>query len=211
MFATLVTVALFAVRVLAADDIHLETPTFTQCKDVQLKWDKGTGPYNLIIVPAADPCDDAIYDLGDHDGKSMTWKVKLPAGQEVMMSLLDSTGSEAWSGAITVADSDDKSCVPKELLAAAAPTAAAVSSSAAPSASSAAPSSVVPSPTLKVPSVATTPTSEDTDTGSAVPIGAANAGTNPFGDSDGGANSLSIVGAPVIIFGSLFGAITMLL
>jgi hypothetical protein len=29
MFATLVTVALFAVRVLAADDIHLETPTFS--------------------------------------------------------------------------------------------------------------------------------------------------------------------------------------
>jgi hypothetical protein len=41
-------------------------------------------------------------DLGDHSGLSMTWKVNLPAGSNVVFSLLDSAEEEAWSGSVSL-------------------------------------------------------------------------------------------------------------
>lgn len=41
-------------------------------------------------------------DLGDHDGLSMTWyNVTVPAGTQVMLSLLDSSDEEGWTGAVS--------------------------------------------------------------------------------------------------------------
>ncbi|TFL03789.1 hypothetical protein BDV98DRAFT_639051 [Pterulicium gracile] len=228
MFATLVTAALFVSSVLAQDGLLIQTPSFKQCKDAQIKWESGKGPYNVIIVPAEDPCADALYDLGDHKGKSTTWLVGLPAGADVMLSLLDSTGTEAWSGTITVEESEDDGCVPKELRKLAPEPVVSSSSAAAPSSSSAAaPSSSaeaesssaaeVPetTPAVTTPnSVAppSPPSNDEEEAGAGIPIGAANAGTNPFGgDDEGAAFAVSSYSAPVMVLGSILGAAALLL
>jgi hypothetical protein len=114
MFPTLVTLALFAIIAIqgALADFTVATPQITQCKPVQLTWDQTKGPYNLLVVPGDDPCDEPLADLGDHDENHMTWTNKLPAGTKVMLSVLDANEDEGWSGEITVGESTDDSCLP---------------------------------------------------------------------------------------------------
>ncbi|PIL35538.1 hypothetical protein GSI_02266 [Ganoderma sinense ZZ0214-1] len=114
MYSTLVSVALFSALAIqgALADFTVDTPTITQCGSVQLKWDStGAQSYNVAVVPAANPCDEILRDLGDHTVNHITWTANIPAGQQVMLSILDSDDNEAWSGAITVQKSDDASCL----------------------------------------------------------------------------------------------------
>jgi len=105
MFATFLSVALFSTLAVqgARADLVLDTPSsLTQCQNVTITWTPTSGPYNLIVVPTDDPCGDIIADLGDFDGTSASWNVNVTAGQSVTLSLEDSQGNEAWSGAVTV-------------------------------------------------------------------------------------------------------------
>jgi len=134
----------------------------------------------MLIVPGDDPCSDVVADLGDHDGTSMTWMVNLPAGTNVMISLEDGNGDEAWSGAMVVGPSNDSSCLPAASSAVSS-TPDAVSST--PDAvSSSRSSDTQGSSTLYVPPVATeaSPTPAPSSSGGAVAVGAANAGDNPL-------------------------------
>ncbi|KAJ7574407.1 hypothetical protein C8J56DRAFT_979547 [Mycena floridula] len=98
----IISVALFATQVVA--DLSINTPTtIAQCTPVQFTWQKGTGPYNLVAVPAAEPCGDILVDMGDHTGLSMTWTPTLPVGTKIMLSVMDSTGEEGWTNEITIA------------------------------------------------------------------------------------------------------------
>jgi hypothetical protein len=132
MFATLVTVTLFAAAAIngAAAQLSIETPTMTTCQPVEITWGATTGPYNLIMVSPDDPCGDAIVDLGDIDGTSVSYTPALAPGTQVELSLVDSLDNEAWSGSITIGQGSDTSCVPADLLASASSSAAATSSSA---------------------------------------------------------------------------------
>lgn len=40
-------------------------------------------------------------DLGDHNGQSITWNVTLAAGTQILLSLADNTGDEAWSNTVS--------------------------------------------------------------------------------------------------------------
>lgn len=115
MYSTLFTTTLFfALAALGVRaDFTVYTPTLTQCQPATLTWDQATGPYDVIVVPASDPCGDYIADLGDSvDTNSYQWsKVTIPAGTQVLVSVLDSTGQEGWSGPVTVGPSDDTSCL----------------------------------------------------------------------------------------------------
>lgn len=39
-------------------------------------------------------------DLGDHNSTSLSWNVTLPAGWNVVISIEDADGEEAWSGSV---------------------------------------------------------------------------------------------------------------
>ncbi|KAJ7030437.1 hypothetical protein C8F04DRAFT_1222394 [Mycena alexandri] len=114
MFATLITLALFAAPALngvAAFDIN--TPKVTECSPAQVTWDATKGPYNLLVVSPNDPCGDILADLGDHNGTSMTWTpgAAFKAGTQLLFSLEDANGDEAWSGNVTVAAGSDTACL----------------------------------------------------------------------------------------------------
>ncbi|KAH8990521.1 hypothetical protein EDB92DRAFT_1946472 [Lactarius akahatsu] len=95
---------------LAASAVHAEfsvqTPEFTQCALAQFSWDQTKGPYNVIIANQTDPA-----DLGDHDSTSLSWNVTIPSGWNVMISVEDAEGKEAWSRPITVKPSNNTSCL----------------------------------------------------------------------------------------------------
>lgn len=110
MFATFITVALFAAAKVAA--FNVPTPQINQCQDVTLTWDNTEGPYDVLIVPADNVCEgDIIADLGIVDGTSVTWKANVPPNTQVVISVLDNKNVEAWSNSITIGGSNDASCL----------------------------------------------------------------------------------------------------
>ncbi|KZT29747.1 hypothetical protein NEOLEDRAFT_1106320 [Neolentinus lepideus HHB14362 ss-1] len=216
MLATLFSSTLFfalAIRSASAD-FSIDTPQLTQCGDAHVTWENtGAGPYNLIVVPASDPCSDVLADLGDHQGTSMSWKVNFPAGTQLMFSLEDDNGDEAWSGSMTVGGSSDASCLPAVSSSAAASSAAAssaaasssaaVSSSAAASGSSARTTLVVsPAATGAAKAAATVSASSS---GAAVPVGAANAGLDPTS----GAFSVRQFSTPVMLLSAVAALVAL--
>ncbi|KZT07790.1 uncharacterized protein LAESUDRAFT_650651 [Laetiporus sulphureus 93-53] len=103
MFTTLVSAALLSLAIRGARaDFAINTPTFTECQPANISWSNtGAAPYSLIVVPANDPCGDEVADLGDFYGTSTSWKVALAAGEDVMLSVMDASGDEAWSGSVS--------------------------------------------------------------------------------------------------------------
>ncbi|KAK7463537.1 hypothetical protein VKT23_006885 [Stygiomarasmius scandens] len=204
MFSTLVTVALFAaasIRGVAADPFQINTPqSVKQCEPVDLSWSGGVAPFNIIAVPSADPCADALQDLGDIDQWTKKWTPKLPAGSTVVLSLLDTTGEETWSGEITVEAGDD-SCVPADLLASASSVAAAASSSAAAASSIVSSSVAVTGTTLTIAPSSTRAAASTSSSAAVGPVGAV--GSEPFQSSSNGASHTT---APVMLLGA-FAAI----
>ncbi|KAF8071829.1 hypothetical protein FPV67DRAFT_1482864 [Lyophyllum atratum] len=192
MFSTLFTIALLAAPALA--EFAVSTPTLTQCKDAKITWEATKGPYNIIAVPAEDPCSDTLADLGDHQGTSMTWKVALPAAMKVQLSVEDANGDEAWSGIITVEKSDDVSCIPAALV-----KPVTKPDSLAPSKSG---STVVVTPTTTV--QANVPGTTGA-TGANPPAAVGAAGANPLGLGNGALN-MRQASTPLMVLGAL-GAI----
>lgn len=113
MFSTLFTttflITIFALS--ARADFFVATVNLTQCQPASLTWVPTGPPYNVIIVPASNPCTDPLVDLGDLDTNNYGWVVNITAGSTVMISVLDGNNQEAWSGAMTVQPSDDSSCL----------------------------------------------------------------------------------------------------
>ncbi|EIW57596.1 uncharacterized protein TRAVEDRAFT_126304 [Trametes versicolor FP-101664 SS1] len=114
MYSTLVSVALFSALAIqgALADFTVNTPEIVQCVPTKLTWDStGAKSYNVIIVPNDDPCNGVVADLGDHTINHITFTPTLKAGDEVMVSVLDSDENEGWSGKVTVQAGNDTSCI----------------------------------------------------------------------------------------------------
>jgi hypothetical protein len=189
MFSTLFTIALLAAPALA--DFAVNTPTLTQCKDAKISWEGTKGPYNIIVVHAETPCGDALEDLGDHTETFVTWKAAIPAGTKVQLSVEDADGDEAWSGTITVANSDDTSCIPANL----------VKPDTKPDSSKpGSGSTVVVTPTTTV--QANVPGTTDADTVPSAVGAAGAAGANPLGLGNGAPN-MRQASMPVMVLGAL--------
>jgi hypothetical protein len=169
MFRTFVTVALFFTVALqgALADFAVSTPEITACKggEVKVSWQAATAPYSVVVVPADDPCGDALLDAGDVDQTFTSFKVdNFKAGQKVQVSVMDANDEEGWSGVIEVKQCPAGSTSP-------------VSSQAnSASASKTAATTLVVANTVATAIVSDTPAPN--------PIGAAANAANPFGDEN---------------------------
>ncbi|PFH52921.1 hypothetical protein AMATHDRAFT_138875 [Amanita thiersii Skay4041] len=200
MYTTLVSVALFAATAItgALAGFAISTPQFTQCQEATFSWEKTVGPYHVVVVKADDPCGDPVIDLGEIDKTSISWPVKLPGNTKVQLYVEDSGDSEAWSGVIEVHKSDDASCVSADTF---------KDFGLTPPTSSAAHSStfvVAPTPSSTSTQVVTEPQNSGL-----VPIGAANAGNNPFSSS--GTRTMHQISAPILAICALFAAFVLVL
>jgi len=187
MFATLLSVTIFfalAIQGVFAD-FEIDTPAFIQCQPAEITWSASQPPYNLIIVSADDMCGNALEDLGDSNSTSLTYTVNLAAGTQVVLSLEDNNGDEAWSGTITVQGSNDSSCL-------------ASSSSSSSSSAGYTPTASYPAGTGSDGGVSSPTTSPF------APAGAANAGINPL--SSGAVLTANHLGATAIFGSALVAA-----
>ncbi|KAJ4477266.1 hypothetical protein J3R30DRAFT_195658 [Lentinula aciculospora] len=211
MFTTLVTVTLFAVAAIngASAELTISTPAMTTCEPVEITWSSTTGPYNLIMVSPDDPCGDAIVDLGDQDGTSVSYTPNVAPGTQLELSLVDANDEEAWSGTITVAQGSDISCVPVDALAAASSLLAS-SSSVADSSSSVASSTsasvAITGTTLVVTGSAATASASASASTSASPVGAVGQ-DGPLEASSNGAMTLAT--APIMVLSAVAGILVL--
>jgi hypothetical protein len=182
MFSTLLTVALFIAPAIQGvfADFAISSPKLVQCKPSKISWESTKGPYNLIVVKASDPCGDALVEIGDFDKTFTEWTAKVPAGTHVQLSLVDANDEEAWSKTIVVAESNDSSCLPGFT--------GSSSSSSAPT------------------STPTADSNKSGDTSNVVPVGAANAGTNPF---NSGALTARQASTPLLVITGLAAAFAL--
>ncbi|KAJ3500388.1 hypothetical protein NLJ89_g9820 [Agrocybe chaxingu] len=185
MFSTLVTVALFVAPAIQGvlADFAINTPALKQCQTSRISWEPTKGPYNLIVVKASEPCGDALVEVGDFTKTFIDWKTTIPAGTEVQLSLVDADDDEAWSGK-------------------GAASASASASSSAPAASATAGSTSTSTTTSGSTSGSTS--DDDSSSGDLTPVGAANAGTNPFGTS--GAITARQASTPLLVLAGLVAA-----
>ncbi|KAE9394413.1 hypothetical protein BT96DRAFT_886590 [Gymnopus androsaceus JB14] len=209
MFATLVTVTLFAAVAIngAAAQLTISTPTLTTCEPIDFTWtDSASGPYDLILVSPADPCGDAIVDLGVIDGTSVSYTPELAPGTQLEGSLIDADGNEAWTATMTIVQGSNSSCIPASLLSSASSTAisSSAASSSATSSSTDATTTAVAGTTLVVTGDAATVA----ESNSASATGPAEAvGSNaPLGASKGSSGSTK-VNAPIMILSAIAGVI----
>jgi len=194
MFATLIAAAAFvAPALLVSANFNMASPAVNQCGQVHVTWDDtGKGPYNLVVLDAANPCGDPLVNLGDHDGTSMTWyAANLPQGTNLQFSVEDTTGNEAWS-ADTLVGGGDNSCL----------------SDAQKSAASAASAK-----TTTTAAAGTTTTAKTTSSGGKTTAPAVNAGSKPTSVSVAGAisgASMASFSLPALALSAAVGFFTLL-
>jgi len=196
MFATLITVALFAVAtfngVAAQADLTIDTPQgVTTCVPVTISWSGGTGPYDLIAVSPSDPCGTPLVDFGVLNNNSITWIPNFPAGTQLEFSVQDADGNVAWSGTVTIAQGSDTSCIPAD-----------ASSSAASSSDASSASVAVTGTTMVITGSAPTQPASASSSAPAGPLGAV--GNNgPLEASSNGA--ITHATAPIMLLSALAG------
>jgi len=213
MFATLVTVTLFAAAAIngAVAQLTISTPSLTTCEPAEFTWGATNGPYDLILVSPSDPCGDAMVDLGVIDGTSASYTPEYPAGTQLEASLVDANDNEAWSGTITVAQGSNTSCIPASLLASASSTASSASASASSSASgdSSSVATAVTGTTLVVTGSAATVKESASASASATESAVGAVGdSSPLGASSGSNGALAQVTAPFMMLSAVAGIIT---
>jgi hypothetical protein len=196
MFATLVTVTLFAAAafngVAAQSDLTIDTPQeVTTCEPVTFNWTGGSGPFDLIAVSPSDPCGTPVVDFGALNNNSLTWIPNLPAGTQLELSLEDANENVAWSGTFTIAQGSDTSCI-----------SGAASSSSAASSAAASSSVAVTGTTMVITGSAPTQPASASSSAPAGPLGAV--GNNgPLEASSNGA--MTHATAPIMLLSAIAG------
>jgi len=162
----------------------MNTPVLNQCQTATSSWNPTKGPYNIIVVSAAKPCDEPLQDLGNTDKTSIKWTVTIPAQTVVEVSVADAIGNEVWSGEITVGPSSDSSCLTAPSNVAGTGTGSTPDEVTGSTPGGSGPDSTYGTTTGSSSPDSTTTGSDASDPGpTVVPLGAANAGTNALFNS----------------------------
>jgi hypothetical protein len=126
MYSITILFTVFASCVLSvlAGSLAINTPTdLSSCAPVTISWQAspGVGPPNSVVSPpfeldvldADEPCEDALFELGHINATSYKWAAPpLKAGQKVIFALTDKTGLEVWSSPVTVKAGASTTCLP---------------------------------------------------------------------------------------------------
>ncbi|KAJ7781133.1 hypothetical protein B0H16DRAFT_608294 [Mycena metata] len=81
------------------------------CEPIALTWTDGTAPYYVSIIPGGDTSASALETFASTSDTSLTWTVDIAAGTSIAVQLKDSTGTIAYSDAVTIQSGSDTSCV----------------------------------------------------------------------------------------------------
>ncbi|KAJ4477180.1 hypothetical protein J3R30DRAFT_3483083 [Lentinula aciculospora] len=109
-------VALFASAValisgVYAQDFTINTPaSLTVCQPVLIQWTGGTPPYFLSVYNSGSPSTNA-ETLTTTNSTSFTWTVNIAAGQSIGFNIVDNTGLQKQSAAVSIQSGSSTDCV----------------------------------------------------------------------------------------------------
>ncbi|KAF7332053.1 PRMT5-domain-containing protein [Mycena kentingensis (nom. inval.)] len=89
--------------------LTINTPSasaLTACQPISLTWQDGTAPYFPSIIPGGNPAGTALKTFDTTSDTSLTWTVDIAPGTSITVALKDSTGTIAYSDAVTIGGSD---------------------------------------------------------------------------------------------------------
>ncbi|KAJ7093112.1 hypothetical protein C8R44DRAFT_890885 [Mycena epipterygia] len=89
----------------------LTTSSLVVCEPISLTWSDGTAPYYLTIIPGGDTSSAALETFDSTSDTSVTWTVDIAAGTSITLAIKDSTGTIAYSDAVSIQTGSDTSCV----------------------------------------------------------------------------------------------------
>ncbi|KAK0469806.1 uncharacterized protein EV420DRAFT_1496666 [Desarmillaria tabescens] len=103
---------------LAQGDLTINTPSgLTQCLPTLLSWTGGTGMIifvlggrRLTITSGTDPNGNALANLGEQSGTSLTWTVTFPQGTALVFNVRDQTGAVKQTAPVTVQTGGSTDC-----------------------------------------------------------------------------------------------------
>jgi len=189
MYSTLLCLALLtataAPGVLAS--FAISDPQLTQCQNASISWSKGTPPYQLVVVDANDPCGNPIIEFDHLTSTVFDWQIELPENAIVQFYVEDSGDNDAWSRTLTVGASNDASCLSQSVLSYFNMTTPSTASNTGATSNGSPP---------------TSSSSSGNNSSGLVPVGAANAGTNPLSS---GASSMR-QGTPTVLLIAIYAA-----
>ncbi|KAK0469865.1 uncharacterized protein EV420DRAFT_72437 [Desarmillaria tabescens] len=91
--------------------LTINTPSgVAECEPSALSWSDGTAPYYLSIYPGGVTTGSTLESFGATNDTSYTWTCDITAGTSVTFSIKDSTGSIAYTDAVTIQDGSSSSC-----------------------------------------------------------------------------------------------------
>ncbi|KAK0500553.1 hypothetical protein EDD18DRAFT_1460258 [Armillaria luteobubalina] len=91
--------------------LTINTPTgVTECEPSALSWSDGTAPYYLTIYPGGVTTGSTLESFDATNDTSYTWTCDITAGTSLTFAIKDSTGSIAYTDAVTVQDGSSSSC-----------------------------------------------------------------------------------------------------
>ncbi|KAJ7908246.1 hypothetical protein B0H13DRAFT_663108 [Mycena leptocephala] len=109
-----ITAAAVASLIPGIHGLTVNTPTasgLVVCQPISLTWTDGTAPYYLSIIPGGNAAAPALKIFDPTNGTSLTWKVDIAAGTSITLEIKDSTGTMAYSDAVSIQSASDTSCV----------------------------------------------------------------------------------------------------
>ncbi|KAI9634958.1 uncharacterized protein MKK02DRAFT_28069 [Dioszegia hungarica] len=103
MFTKALSVLVLAGVALAQTFSIATPPSIQQCQPAALSWTGGTGPYNLVAIPAGQVSAAALTTIASIvNGNSFSWTVNLAQGTAITLKVTDSLGNIAYSSPLTV-------------------------------------------------------------------------------------------------------------
>jgi hypothetical protein len=115
-FASLAVVA-FAVNAVFGQDLVVNTPlNAVVCRPLQITFSGGQSPWWLSAHPEGQPAAAAVVDFNGGnpiDSPPVIWTPNLAVGTGLFLRLRDSSGLNAESGAFTILNGSDTTCVGK--------------------------------------------------------------------------------------------------
>jgi len=115
MYAFVAATLASAALVSAQTGLTINTPSsVVECQPAALAWTGGTAPYFLSVIPGSQPGAAALETFPDQTGTSFTWSaVDIASGTSITIQLRDSTGTLAYTDAVTIQAGSTTSCVGK--------------------------------------------------------------------------------------------------
>ncbi|KAK9897436.1 hypothetical protein P389DRAFT_56968 [Cystobasidium minutum MCA 4210] len=100
--AQILAVASAFTAVYAQNPIIQSPASLVQCQPALVTFSGGTAPYYISVLPGGQASAAALEQFPPQSGNSYTWTVNIASGQDITLSIRDSTGAINYSSQVPI-------------------------------------------------------------------------------------------------------------